>query len=41
MDTLLPFDLPAIARKKVSATFDGGFSPRRSDGWALLTNSPR
>jgi hypothetical protein len=23
-DTPLPFDLPAVARKKVSAAFDGG-----------------
>ena len=32
-DTLLPFDLPAVARKKVTAAFYG----RRltSDGWVL------
>src|SRR5512132_603561 len=34
MDTLLPFDLPAIARKKVSATFDGGRIT--SDGGVML-----
>ena len=33
MDTLLPFDLPAIARKKVSATFDGRIT---SDGGVML-----
>jgi hypothetical protein len=34
LDTLLPFDLPAIARKKVSATFDGGRIT--SDGGVML-----
>ena len=27
-DIPLPFDLPAVARKKVSTAFDGGGSPR-------------
>jgi hypothetical protein len=33
-DTLLPFELPAVARKKVSAAFDGGLLS--SDGGVLL-----
>ncbi len=33
-DNLLPFDLPAVARKKVSAAFDGGMLS--SDGGVLL-----
>lgn len=33
-DTLLPFDLPGIGRKKVSVAFDGGLLS--SDGDALL-----
>jgi hypothetical protein len=33
-DNFLPFDLPAICRKKVSATFDGGAIS--SDGSLLL-----
>ena len=33
-DTLLPFDLPAVARKKVSVAFDGGMLS--SDAGALL-----
>ena len=33
-DTLLPFDLPAVARKKVSAAFDGGMLS--SDAGVLL-----
>ncbi len=33
-DTVLPFDLPAVARKKVTAAFDGGLlSP---DGGVLV-----
>src|SRR5271166_1914925 len=47
-DISLPFDLPAIARKKVKAAFDGGWvtsdgggfcSLKRSADWALPTNS--
>ncbi len=33
-DTLLPFDLPAVARKKVSVAFDGGMLS--SDAGVLL-----
>ena len=33
-DTLLPFELPAVARKKVSVAFDGGLLS--SDGGVLL-----
>ena len=33
-DTLLPFDLPAVARKRVTAAFDGG--RLSSDGGVLL-----
>jgi hypothetical protein len=33
-DTLLPFDLPSIGKKKVTAAFDGGQAS--SDGGALL-----
>ena len=33
-DTLLPFDLPAVCRKKVSAAFDGGLIS--SDGGLVL-----
>ena len=33
-DTLLPFNLPAIRRKKVTAAFDGGLIS--SDGGLLL-----
>jgi hypothetical protein len=33
-DTLLPFDLPTVARKKVSAAFDGGRIT--SDGGVML-----
>jgi len=33
-DTLLPFDLPAVARKKVSVAFDGGVMS--SDGGVLV-----
>ncbi len=33
-DSLLPFDLPAVARKKVSAAFDGGLIS--SDGGLVL-----
>jgi hypothetical protein len=33
-DTLLPFDLPSVARKKVSAAFDGGRIT--SDGGVML-----
>jgi hypothetical protein len=33
-DTLLPFDLPAVCRKKVTASFDGGLLS--SDGGLLL-----
>jgi hypothetical protein len=33
-DSFLPFDLPAICRKKVSADFDGGAIS--SDGGLLL-----
>ncbi len=32
--TLLPFDLPAVTRKKVTAAFDGG--RLSSDGGVLL-----
>ena len=48
-DIPLPFDLPAVARKKVSAAFDGGritsdggvmLLAKRSAGWASPTNSP-
>ena len=33
-DTLLPFDLPAVRRKKVTAGFDGGLIS--SDGGVVL-----
>ena len=33
-DTLLPFDLPPVCRKKVSAAFDGGLIS--SDGGLVL-----
>ena len=33
-DTLLPFDLPAVRRKKVTASFDGGLIS--SDGGLVL-----
>ncbi len=33
-DTLLPFDLPAVRRKKVTAAFDGGLIS--SDGGLVL-----
>jgi hypothetical protein len=33
-DTLLPFNLPAVARKKVTAAFDGGRIT--SDGGVML-----
>ena len=33
-DSLLPFDLPAVRRKKVSAAFDGGLIS--SDGGLVL-----
>ena len=33
-DTVLPFDLPAVARKKVSIAFDGGMLS--SDAGVLL-----
>ena len=33
-DTLLPFELPAVARKKVSVGFDGG--QMSSDAGVLL-----
>ena len=33
-DSLLPFDLPAVRRKKVSAGFEGG--PISSDGGPVL-----
>lgn len=33
-DTVLPFDLPAVARKKVSVAFDGGMLS--SDAGVLL-----
>ena len=33
-DTLLPFDLPSVARKKVSVAFDGGLLS--SNGGVLL-----
>jgi hypothetical protein len=33
-DIPLPFDLPAVARKKVSASFDGGWIA--SDGGVML-----
>src|SRR5258707_14113390 len=33
-DTLLPFELPAVARKKVSVSFDGGLMS--SDAGVLL-----
>ena len=33
-DTLLPFDLPAVRRKKVTADFDGGLIS--SDGGVVL-----
>ena len=33
-DSLLPFDLPSVQRKKVSAAFDGG--PISSDGGLVL-----
>ena len=33
-DTLLPFDLPAVQRKKVTADFEGG--PISSDGGLVL-----
>jgi len=33
-DTLLPFDLPSVARKKLSVGFDGG--QLSSDAGALL-----
>ena len=33
-DTLLPFDLPSVARKKVSVAFDGGMLS--SNGGVLL-----
>jgi Transposase DDE domain group 1 len=36
-DTLLPFDLPAVARKKVSVAFDGGMLS--SDAGVLLLRS--
>jgi hypothetical protein len=48
-DIPLPFDLPAVARKKVSAAFDGGritsdggvtLLAKRSADWASPTNSP-
>jgi hypothetical protein len=36
-DTLLPFDLPSVGRKKVSVAFDGGMLS--SDGGVLLLRS--
>jgi hypothetical protein len=49
-DTLLPFDLPAVARKKVTAAFDGGRTrrtaasccwPKQSDALASPSASRR
>ena len=37
-DTLLPFDLPAVQRKKVTADFADG--PISSDGGLLLLRGP-
>ncbi len=38
-DTLLPFDLPAVRRKKVTAAIDGG--PISSNGGLLLRDAER
>ena len=37
-DTLLPFSLPAVERKKVTAAFDGG--RLTSDGGVMLLSLP-
>jgi hypothetical protein len=48
-DTLLPFESPAVGRKKVAAAFDGGrltsdggvmLLAAQSGAWPLPTNSP-
>jgi hypothetical protein len=38
-DTLLPFDLPAVRRKKLTADFEGG--NQSSNGGALLGEAAR
>jgi len=38
-DTLLPFSLPSVRRKKVTAAFDGGLIS--SDGGILLDGADR
>ena len=39
-DSLLPFDLPAVARKKVCAAFDGGLISS-DGGFVLLREAER